>query len=350
MTTNISARWSGVGQLEVDERPLAAPGPGEVQLAVGSAGICGSDLHVYRGEFQPQLGRCPGHELAGVVSAVGRGVDRLHEGDLVGVEPLLRCGLCPYCASGDYHVCDGRGLVGQAVDGGMSRFAVVPANTAFPVPTGLDAEVAALAEPLACSVHGFDKVGLRGHETTLIVGAGTIGLTAVLAARANGAHTVILARHPHQQEAARRLGADEVLAEDEAGLARIEELTRDQAIDVAVETVGGTGDTLLQSQRVVRPKGRVLVLGVFSAATAPIDPLHLALREVEIIGSMTYAANQGRADYQIALDVVADHAEAARSLVTHRFPLDEVNEAFQTAADKASRSIKVHLQPGAGSG
>ena len=233
------------------------------------------------------------------------------------------------------------------MDGGMSEFATVPANTAFKAPAGVDAELAALSEPLACSVHGFNKVRLRGHETVFILGAGTIGLTAILAARANGAHTIVLARHPHQQEAARTLGADEVIGDDEAGVTRMKELKKAQAVDVAVETVGGRGDTLLQAQRMVRPKGRVLLLGVFTTPTVNINALHLALREVEMIGSMTYSASNGRADYQIALDVMASYADAGRKLVTHHFALDDVNTAFETALDKSNRSIKVHLNPGA---
>lgn len=322
-----------------------APGDHEVQIQVGSAGICGSDLHFFHRDFPPQAGLTPGHEFGGVISAVGKSVSHLKEGDLVGVEPLLRCGVCPFCISGDYHVCGERGLVGENINGAMSQFTTVPAQTVFRAPSGLDAETIALAEPLACSVHGFSKLQLRGHETVFIVGAGTIGLTTILAARANGAHTIILARHPHQQEAARRLGADEVIGEDEAGQMRMRELRHAGMIDVAVETVGGKGETLVQAQMMVRPKGRVLVLGVFSARNVAINPLHLAIKEVEIIGSMTYARSQGYADYQIALDIVADHVEPVRSLITHRFALPDVNDAFATAADKSSRSIKVQLQP-----
>ena len=348
-----SVRWkqndTEKPSLEVVERDIPDPKQGQVQISVGSAGICGSDLHFYRGDFPARAGITPGHEFAGTVSAVGADVSSIKEGDIVGVEPLLRCGICSFCVSGDYHVCGERGLVGENEDGGMSDLANVPANTVFKAPSGVDPELGALAEPLACSVHGYHKVGLRGHETVFIVGAGTIGLTAILAARANGSRVIVLARHPHQQEAAKRLGADEVIGEDELGVERMKELTRLQAIDVSVETVGGQGDTLIQAQRLVRPKGRLLVLGVFSVPTVHINPLHLALKEVEIVGSMTYSSSEGRADYAVALDVISDYAEAARSLVTHRYGLNEVNAAFTTALDKSSESLKVHFNPSIGS-
>lgn len=340
-----AARWTGAGALAVTERAVAPPAPGEVQVAVGSVGICGSDLHFFRGDFPPTPDIAPGHEIGGVVSALGAGVKHVKEGDLVGIEPLLRCGFCRFCASGDYHVCASRSLVGQGIDGGMSQFVSAPAQAVFRAPAGLDAQGAALAEPLACSVHGFDKARLKGSETVFIVGAGSIGLTAILAARAQGARAIVLARHPHQRDAALRLGAVEVIGEDAAGQARMGELVTDGAIDVAVETVGGHGDTLALAQRMVRPKGRVIVLGVFTVTEAKVDPLHLALNEVEIIGSMTYAASEGRADYAVALEVVAEYADEAKSLVTHTFPLDAVNEGFAAALDKSTRSIKVHLTP-----
>ena len=156
--TVTAARWSDDLDIEVTQKTPSAPGRGQVQLAVGSAGICGSDLHFYRGQFPARPGITPGHEFAGTVTAVGAGVKHVREGDLVGIEPLLRCGICPFCISGDYHVCGDRGLVGENADGGMSERATVPAETAFKAPSGLDAEAAALAEPLACSVHAFNKV------------------------------------------------------------------------------------------------------------------------------------------------------------------------------------------------
>lgn len=342
-----SVRWTAARTLELEKAEAAAPGPDEVQIAVQSAGICGSDLHFYRGDWPATPGVVPGHEIGGFVSAVGADVNHVREGDVVGVEPLLRCGLCGFCNSGDYHMCDSRGLIGERADGGMSEFVTVPGNTVYKAPQNVDAELAALAEPLACSVHAFEKISLRDDETVLIVGAGSIGLTALLAAKARGANAIMLARHPHQQDAARRLGADEVIGDDENGLARLAELGKEGTVDVAVETVGGHAETILQSQRVVRRMGRVLVLGIFSVPMANIDPLNLAINEVEIIGSLTYAAPDGRAEYDMSLGLLADHGDVARTLITHRYALDQVNDAFATALDKSTLSIKVHLNPSA---
>jgi len=166
---------------------------------------------------------------------------------------------------------------------------------------------------------------------------------ALLAGKAIGARVLITARHPHQQAAARHLGADEVIGDDEEGRQRLKDLSKEESVDTAIETVGGHADTIIQAQRAVRRLGRVFVLGVATLPTVSIQPLNLAVREVEIIGSMTYAAPNGRAEYDMALEILTNYRDLARSLITHRYPLNEAEDAFATALDKSSRSIKVML-------
>lgn len=343
------AAWTAERDLQVIDEPVPAPAEGEVIVDVVNAGICGSDLHWYRGDFSPQAGRSPGHEIGGIVSAVGAGVDGLREGDVVGVEPLLRCGACRHCDAGRYNQCQvAGGLIGIAQDGGMAQQVRAPAVAVFPAPAGVDGELAALAEPLACSVHGFAEAKLEAGETVLVIGGGTIGLTAQLAAQAMGASVIMLARYPHQRDSARSLGAVEVFGEDEAGRRRLAELAADDAIDVVAECVGGKADTIRTSVAAVRRLGRVIVLGVFAIDSAGFNPFTLLGREITMIGAVTYAAPGGRApDYQRALEYLPGCADDARSLITHRFGLAEVNKAFRTALDKSSRSIKVHLTPNA---
>jgi len=341
------AAWNTDATLSLIEDPDLTPGEGEVVVRVLSEGICGTDLHSYRGHLPPESGRTPGHEMGGIVSAVGPGVDHVQEGDIVGVEPLLRCGACRLCVAGHYNQCQvAGGLIGLHVDGGMAQEVLAPAPAVFKSPLGVDAEITALAEPLACAVHGFNQITVGQDETVLIIGAGTIGLTAQLAAQAAGAATIVLARHPHQQEAARRLGATEVLREDEASHQRLADLAAQDSIDLVAECVGGHADTIRQSIDVVRRLGRVLVLGLFAIESVPINPVNLMLHEVTVVGSVTYGAAGGRpADYQQALDILASYQAEARSLITHRFALDDVNAAFETAQDKGSSSIKVQLTP-----
>ena len=345
MTTHAAVAWTNEGSLTLIEKPTKPPSKDEVTVQVQRVGICGSDLHFYRGDLPTVPGVTPGHEFAGTVTAVGSNVAKFKEGDRVGVEPLLRCGICDFCLTSDYHVCNQRRLVGESQDGGMSQFVNVPAQISYPLPQGLGFEGGALAEPLACSVHAFRKVHLQGHETVFILGAGTIGLTAILAARSVGAHVIVQARHAHQKAAAKALGANEVLTEDDQSQARLKELAAINAIDVAVETVGGRAETLWQAQQVLRSKGKLIVIGVFTGGPVPINALHLMVNEIEIIGSMTYNASDGYVDYSIALDVVNQFQNEAGTLVTHRFDLSDVTKAFETAADKSTKCVKVHFNP-----
>ena len=343
------AAWNADSTLSVLDEAARRPGDGEVLVEVVSAGICGSDLHWYRGDFPPQATRTPGHEIGGIVSALGAGVTNMSEGDIVGVEPLLRCGSCGHCSAGRYNQCQvAGGLIGIAVDGGMAQQVMAPREAVFRSPRGIDAEVTAMAEPLACSVHGFEEINLGDGETVLVVGAGSIGLTAQLAAQAYGAQVIVLARYPHQQEAARSLGAAEVIGDDEAGKARLAELAADDSIDVVAECVGGHADTIRTSVDAVRRLGRVVILGVFAIEDAGLNPLTLLGREITMVGAVTYAAPGGRVpDYQKALEMLTGCEDEARSLITHRFGLNSVNEAFATALDKSSLSVKVHLTPNA---
>ena len=338
---SLSATWTDSKVLNVEYINLSDPKDDQVQIKVGSAGICGSDLHYMRGDKPITVGSIPGHEFGGFVSAVGKDIKHLKEGDLVGIEPVVRCGVCRFCITGAYHVCGDRGLVGETYNGGMSEYVNVPGYTAFRTPNGFDSELAALAEPLSCSAYGLERINLRSHENVLIIGAGTVGLGALIGVKAMGASAVIMARHPKQKETAFKLGADEVLADDESGRKRLNDLVKEHAFDVSIETVGGHGDTLNLSLESVRPLGRVLVLGVFFSKVS-IDTNYLLDREM--VGAVLYGNMSGKPNYQMALDVINDNKESTRSLVTHRYKLDDVQTAFSSAMDKSKESIKVHLK------
>lgn len=338
-----AAEWTADADLCVVEAPRPEPGAGEVVLAMRSVGICGTDLHRYQQTDPAPSGR-PGHEIGGV----GAGVEHVREGDVVGVEPIVRCQECDRCRAGWYMHCRKTpfSLLGERLPGGLAEYLLAPGYTVYPVPAGVDAEIAALAEPVACSVNAIDVVKVQPGETVLVLGAGNIGLTGILALRAAGARVLITARYPHQREAALRLGAEEVISDDATGVARLKALRADEAIDVVFESVGGSADTVATAMKTVRPRGRVAVLGVFTTPRISVGALDLFLYEVGLYGAVVYGTPPGeRPHYARALDVVAAFPAETRSLVTHRFPLAQVREAFATAADKRTAAIKVHLNP-----
>ena len=323
--------------IEVREIDDPTPGPGEVLVRVRSCGICGTDLHAYHGAIPAAHGVPPGHEYAGEIASLGESVEGFAPGDRVVIEPVRYCRECAYCTTGRYQLCAKRVLGGAAVAGAMAEYVAVPAYGVYHLPDALDFELGALTEPLAVTVHGLHMVDLAIGERVLVMGSGTIGLMAILAARAAGASEVIATyRYEHQGQAALAAGATTALKDSEMG--------RIEGIDVVVETVGGTAPTLSQALGIVRPGGRVSVLGVFTQQSQ-INALGLMLKEVRLVGGITYCRPGLNSDFDIALKILEAEPERARSIITHRYSLDEAAEAFAVAADKSNGSIKVHLQP-----
>lgn len=339
----ISAFCTAPKQIELRDVPKPVPGHGDVVLRVRRCGVCGSDLHFYHGTLPPPP-VCPGHEISGEISDVGSGVDKFKAGDRVAVEPLIVCGSCVYCKSGDYQICPRFQVAGNSVDGGFAEYMRMPSYAIFRLPEPVDYEVGALTEPLAVTVHAARLAPIRMGDRVLILGAGTIGLLAVAAAKAAGAGEVwITARHEQQAAAATALGATRVFR-GAAGQSELQAVTYENPIDVVIETVGGTADTLNDAIHSVRRGGTIVVLGIF-ANSPPLSALILVVKEVRLVGSMTYGRSGTRADFDIALDILAADPEKFRALITHRYALSQVAKAFEVASDKASGSIKVAIEP-----
>jgi threonine dehydrogenase-like Zn-dependent dehydrogenase len=315
-----------------------------VLVRVRSCGICGSDLDWYAGPFPPPA-VCPGHEIAGEVAEVDGEGGEFGIGDRVAVEPLAVCGRCPACETGDYQICREIEFLGVSRHGGFAEYVAVPRERLYNLPAELDFAAGGLAEPAAVAVHGVRLGGVGRGDRVLVLGAGTIGLLSILAARDAGAGEIaITARHGHQLEAARRMGATRVFPATPEGDRHRADFFRDTLPDVVLETAGGAGESLNDAIQSVRPGGTVVLLGIFPSQPA-CDALSLVVKEVRLVGSLTYGRREGRADFELALRMMASHASVVRDLVTHRFDLDAIREAFETASDKKCGAIKVTVTP-----
>src|SRR5881628_1073475 len=330
------------GTLAVEDVPRPTPAAGEVVVRVRHCGICGSDLHWYHGQMVLPVG-CPGHEISGEVADAGAGVTSLKAGDAVALEGIASCGSCRYCLAGDYQRCPAVGVVGMTLPGGFAEYVSAPARHCFRVPAGVDFATAALSEPLGVAVHGVRLSGLEIGQRVAVLGAGTIGLAAVVAARAGGAgEIVVVARRPQQKAAALALGADRVIDDGDPG-GLLADATA-APIDLVIETVGGTADTLDTAAAACRPGGTICVLGAFTRSP-PFPALFVLAKELRVIGSLVYGRAGARADFDIALDILRRQGRRiAEALITHRFPLAEIGKAFATAADKTTGSIKVTVE------
>ena len=335
----VQARVSQAGRLRLIEVEPREPGGGEVLVNVHHCGVCGSDLHWFRGGGVPPT-ECPGHEASGRVKAVGAGVTAWAEGDRVVVEPLRRCMRCSRCRAGDYHLCDQLGLYGINLPGAMATEMVVPDYCLYPVPDTLDLAPAALAEPLAVTVHACRLGGVGAGSRVLVVGAGTVGLLTIAAARKLGADFVaVSARHEQQRELARLMGADQVLAPED--LVAVQETP-----DTVVETVGGRASTLADAMFAVDKAGTIVVVGVFEG-DPPFNPLVMLVKEVRMVASMTYNRGASGADFDTALALLDERRGDLARLITHHFALEDILHGFETAADKSTGAVKVLVEPGA---
>jgi L-iditol 2-dehydrogenase len=340
-----AALLAGPRTLEMKDIDVPAPEPGGVLVRVRQCGVCGSDLHFYRGDLPLPPGTCMGHEISGEVAEVGPDIQEFGPGDRVCVEPLLVCGACQYCRSGQYQLCRQRQLLGTPLPGGFARYVQVPTYCLYRLPDAIDFEVGSLIEPLAVAVHGLRLSGLSAGERVLVLGAGTIGLMAVVAAREMGATSVTVSgRYGHQREAALALGAETAVEGSEEGLAGLSGSRWESPFDLVVEAVGGQADTLSPAVNLARPGGRVAVLGLFTRPVA-LNAMSVMVKEMQLVGAITYGRAGTRSDFALALDIAAQRASRLRSLVTHRLPLERAGEAFEAAADKKTGSIKVSVLP-----
>jgi 2-desacetyl-2-hydroxyethyl bacteriochlorophyllide A dehydrogenase len=342
--TMLAAQARGRGLIQIGRIPIPEPGPGEVRVRLLACGICGSDLHFHHSGLWPP-GATPGHEMAGEIDALGDGVADVATGERVAIEPFHTCGVCAECRAGQPVRCGELQIHGIHRAGGLAEFVTVQASRVFRVPADLDPSVAALTEPMAVVVHGLRRGGLSPGQRVLVLGAGTVGLLAALAARELGAGEVIVsARHPHQAELASALGAARVLRETEADQSGLQKLARELPIDLVVESVGGSADTLRLAAHAIRPGGSVCVLGLF-LAPVPIEPIVLLLKEASLIWSNCYARAPGEPDFARAARLVASHRAALAPLLSHRVPLGDALRGFTLASDKKAGAVKVSVLP-----
>jgi 2-desacetyl-2-hydroxyethyl bacteriochlorophyllide A dehydrogenase len=321
--------------LAVEEAGVRAPAPGEVRVRVTAAGLCGTDYRIWTGDRPVAYPRVMGHEFVGRVAAVGERVDTLALGDRVVVEPNYSCGHCPLCREGNRNLCLSRVAIGIDVDGGFAEEACVPARCCWPIPASVSDADAMLTEPLAVVVRAVERGTPRAGETAAVVGAGNLGLLALQVLRAHHTRVLVVGRTPARLPLARDLGADGVHATSEGPLAAAARaFSGREGIDLVVETAG-TPQAVTHALELVRPGGRVVLTGLPHDPT-PVAFFSVVRREVTITGSMIY-----QDEFPRALDLVATGRVKAAPLVTHRFPLADIDAAFAAHRDPASIKVVV---------
>jgi len=319
---------------EAVERPR--PGPDEILIDVAYCGICGSDIHTFHGSGgnvhnRPPGPRVIGHEVSGVVAAIGDQVTSVKPGDRVTCLPWMTCGKCPYCRRGAVNHCSSKRLLG----GGFAEQVITVEGTAFLVPDAVPLTRAALGEPVSCCVWAHDLGQVPNGAVVLVVGAGTMGLIMAYLALRGGAATVIVSEPNETRRAlAATIGAIAIdpRQEDPIGVARHH--GDGVGADVAFEVVGRT-QTIETALGAVRNGGTVVVVGVADPdARLSLSPYELYRREITLRGCLTRRNSFERGMRWL-------RHEALDSFVTHTFPIERIGEAMQAAIHGAGGKVLI---------
>lgn len=346
----LSARVESLGIMRLFQEPVPKPGEESLLVRVRACAICGSDVRIFRkGDARAKYPIVIGHEIAGVVEAVGKNAKKgFKEGDRICVAPGIGCGECKYCRSGHSNVCiNPCPPIGYASDGGFAEYMVPPDNVmrlgfVNKIPDGVTFDQASMSELLACSLNAQENTAVREGDAVLIIGAGPAGCMQIELSKLRGAGKIILTqRSSGRLEMAKRFGPDRVVVSSEEDLeTAVMEETEGLGVDV-IFVCAPSNDAQQQALKLLAPRGRVNLFGGLPRDNCKItiDANQIHYREFFIAGASSSLARQNRE----ALDLIAAGKISAEKYITHRFPLAEIVEAFEVVENR--EAIKVVVNP-----
>jgi L-iditol 2-dehydrogenase len=333
-------------EIRIEELPVPVIGPDEVLIKVMAVGICGSDLHYYThgriGNYVVEKPIILGHECAGQIVALGAGVTRLQVGDRVAVEPGVTCGHCGACKEGRYNLCpDVQFLATPPYDGAFVQYIKMRQDFVFTIPDELSYEEATLIEPFSVGIHAATRTNLKPGSTIAIMGMGPVGLTAVAAAKAYGAATIIVTDlEPLRLEAAKEMGATHAInIREHDPVIEIKKITKGTGVDVAWETAGNPR-ALQSALGSLRRGGKLAVVGLPPQDETPLNIPFIADNEIDIYGIFRYANT-----YPKGIQLLASGIINVKKLITDKFTLEQTQEAMEWALNHKSECLKVVVYP-----
>lgn len=329
-----SVRLHGTGDLQLHEEEIPVEGAGDKLVRITSVGVCGSDLHWFSeggiGDAKLERPLVLGHEFAGVTS----------DGQRVAIDPAVPCGHCEFCEHGHPNLCENLIFAGHGMtDGAMREWLTWNERSLFPIPDSLSDDDGAMLEPLGVAIHTVDLGKIKPGMSVGVFGCGPIGLLIIQLARLSGAANIIATDMlPHRLEAAKRYGANQAyFAEDDSRLSQIRAATDGRGVHVAFDAAG-VQEAIDDAFAAVRPGGKLILAGIpeddrtsFSASVARRKGL-----TIKLVRRMKHT-------YPRAIELVSKGLVDVRSLVTHRFPLEQSAEAFQVAQRREGLKIIIEV-------
>jgi len=299
---------------------IPEPGPGDILIKVMASGICGTDIHIFNGEYMGSYPVIPGHEFAGVVTDVGKMVKRIKPGDRVAVEPNIACDNCSQCLNNRHNFCKNWQAIGVTLPGGMEQFVVAPEKAVFDIGE-IPFEQGAFMEPLSCVIHGVERASIKLRiklgDKVAVLGAGPIGNLLLQMARLQGATYIsILEKNPGRGELAYEMGADSVFD-------RIEDLP-ENAFDVVIDATGVLS-LMARSIDFVKKGGRVLLFGV----PPPEKKVEFEAFKIFQKGLMLFSSFTSLRNSFQAINLLQSKQINVKPLISHRLPLKDIAKAFE---------------------
>ncbi|HBE78466.1 MAG TPA: dehydrogenase [Firmicutes bacterium] len=331
--------YQGPHAVGIEERPIPHQ-KGNALIKVSYSGICGSDLSIVDGKHpRAKAPLIMGHEFSGKVMEVESNQDNITVGDRVTMYPLLSCGKCLPCRTGNSHVCRMLGLIGIDCDGSMAEYVSVPTHMLVKIPDAIDDEIGALLEPLAVVVHGVHQGRFRVMDEVMITGGGPIGiLTGIVMKNIGAAHVYITEIDPFRLSVCKEVGLDVIDMEKENPIEYIKEKTDGEGVDLLVEA-SGVPVAAQQTTELVRCKGTICMLGIQKSLT-PIDLRQLNFKEITMVGSRVYTKEA----FKQAVNFAPQINDVLRKVITHRFSLADGVKAFEAIHDKKQNTLKVLIK------
>jgi L-iditol 2-dehydrogenase len=342
---NRAAFMTGLNKLEIREVPVPTPKDDEVLVKLEYVGICGSDVHYLEygriGNFIVEGDFILGHECAGSIAAIGKDVINLKVGDRVALEPGITCGQCEFCKSGRYNLCpDVEFLATPPYHGCFENYIAFPENMAFKLPSNIGTKEGALIEPLSVGMHAAKQGHVTLGSSVVILGAGCIGLTSLLASKAFGATDITVVDIIDKRlDKAFELGAARIIngSKDDA-VKKISELTEGKGVDVVIETAGAVATTQ-QTAYMVKRGGMIVLVGMAPQDTIEYNISQILTKEAEIQTVFRY-----RNVYPQAIKAVEKGIIDISSIVTHEFPFDDIAKAFDININKKHEVVKIIIK------
>jgi threonine dehydrogenase-like Zn-dependent dehydrogenase len=353
METMTAVAFLGNGRIGLVERPKPVPGPGQAVIRVTTTTICGTDVHIVKGEYPVRAGLVLGHEPVGVIDALGDGLETEYRvGQRVVVGAITPCGQCFYCLNGSHAQCGGPlggWRFGNTIDGAWAEYLLVPdarANLAV-IPEGLtDEQVVLVPDIFSTGLSGAESAGIKVGDAVAVFAQGPIGLCATLGAKLRGAALIVAVDSvPARLAMARRFGADVVIDyREQDPVAAIKRLTGGRGADVAIEALGRQ-ETFENALRAIRPGGTLSSLGVYSGKlVAPHEALYAGLGDQRIV---TTLCPGGKERMRRLMAMIEHHRVDLSPLVTHRFALGDIADAYELFSHQREGVLKVALHPAA---